>query len=109
MFRLALQDQEVYKPLSFGFLGLFGSPDLGHVVDKDRPFLSPKEVVSLLLIQGIEVTDDTIRNWCKLGIQNEKRPEARYKLGSVRIGGRIYVIKAELEKFLPVLVDRIGI
>ena len=59
-----------------------------------------------MLRQGIEVTDDTIRNWCKLGIQNEKRPEARYKLGSVRIGGRIYVIKAELERFVPLLVNR---
>ena len=79
---------------------------MGKPLTPDRPFLSPKEVVSLLLMQGIEVTDDTIRNWCRLGIQNEKRPEARYKLGSVRIGGRIYVIKAELERFVPLLVNR---
>lgn len=75
----------------------------------DRPFLSPKEVVALLAQQGIEVTDDTVRNWCKLGLQNEKRPEARYKLGSVRIGGRIYVIKESLAVFVPLLaVVRIG-
>jgi transposase-like protein len=74
----------------------------------DRPFLSPKEVVTLLLKQGIEVTDDTVRNWCRLGLQNEKRPEARYKLGSVRIGGRIYVLRSELEVFVPLLADRIG-
>lgn len=69
----------------------------------ERPFLSPKEVVALLAQQGIEVTDDTVRNWCKLGLQNEKRPEARYKLGSVRIGGRIYVIRESLAVFVPLL------
>lgn len=69
----------------------------------DRPFLSPKEVVAILAERGIEVTDDTVRNWCRLGIQNEKRPESRYKLGSVRIGGRIYVITSELEVFIPLL------
>lgn len=69
----------------------------------ERPFLSPKEVVAILAKQGIEVCDDTVRNWCRLGIQNEKRPEARYKLGSVRVGGRIYVIRAELEVFVPLV------
>lgn len=71
----------------------------------ERIYLSPKEVVTLLAEQGVEVTDDTVRNWCILGIQNKKRPGSRYRLGSIRIGGRIYVIKAELEVFVPLVAE----
>lgn len=71
--------------------------------DNERPFLSPKEVVAVLLAAGIEVTDDTVRNWCKVGLQNRKKPESRYRLGFVRIGGRIYVRRESLSTFIPLL------
>lgn len=70
----------------------------------DRPYLSPKEVVAMLSQQGLYVTDDTVRNWCRLGLANKKRPELRYRLRSVRIGGRIFVVRESLSNFLPLVL-----
>jgi hypothetical protein len=64
-------------------------------------YITPKEVVLILKRKGIEVTTDTVRNWCNKGLKT-KRPEASC-LGSIRIGGRIMVLRADLVSFLPVL------
>jgi hypothetical protein len=71
----------------------------------EKPYMTPKEVVAALLRQGIEVTDDTVRNWTTLGLQNKKSPELRYRLRAIRIGGRIHVERADLVRWVPLLSD----
>lgn len=73
--------------------------------ENEHPFLTPKEVVAWLKQRGVEVTTDTVRNWCLKGLQNKKRPEARYYLGSFWVGGRLQIIRTELVVFAQALVS----
>ena len=68
-----------------------------------KPYLSAKEVVSLLATHGIEVTDDTVRLWVTRGLKNKKTPGSHYWLSGVRIGGRLYVVREELAKWIPLV------
>lgn len=67
------------------------------------PLITPKEVVAELARVHIHVCEDTVRNWCTRGIQNKKAPQLRYKLGAIRIGGRIHILRKELATFIPLL------
>jgi hypothetical protein len=68
-----------------------------------KPYLTAKEVVSLLATHGIEVTDDTVRLWVTRGLKNKKTPGSHYWLSGVRIGGRLYVVREELAKWIPLV------
>lgn len=74
--------------------------------ETEHPYLTPKEVVAWLKQRGVEVTTDTVRNWCLKGLQNKKRPEARYYLGSFWVGGRLQIIRTELVVFAQALVPQ---
>ena len=74
--------------------------------ENESPYMSPKEVVAWLKQHGVEVTTDTVRNWCLKGLQNKKRPEVRYFLGSFWLGGRLMIIRSELEVFAQALVPQ---
>lgn len=76
------------------------------MLENDKSYLTPKEVVAILADRGIETTDDTVRNWCVKGIQNKKRPERRHFLGHFKMGGRIMVIRTDLIAFLPLLREQ---
>lgn len=65
--------------------------------------VTPKEVVRLLAQHNIIVCEDTVRNWCTRGLANKKSPKLRYRLGAIRIGGRIYILRDELAKWLPLI------
>ncbi len=69
----------------------------------DKPYLTPKEVVALLLQQQIEVTDDTVRNWCTVGLENKKARQLRYKLTGHKVGGRWWIERRSLEVFIRLL------
>ena len=68
-----------------------------------KQYLSAKEVVSFLATKGIETTDDTVRNWITKGIRNEKTPGSRHRLTGVRIGGRLYVVREDLLRWVPLV------
>ena len=85
-----------YKSPNFGFHGFFGGVPVS-------PFVTPKEVVAELAAHNIFVCDDTVRNWCTTGIHNKKCPELRYKLGAIRIGGRIHILRESLKTLIPLL------
>jgi hypothetical protein len=70
------------------------------------PYLTPKEVVGILQSERIFVTDDTVRNWCTVGLQNKKHPEKRHRLDHGRVGSRFYIIRESLLQFLPLLAER---
>lgn len=72
--------------------------------EDENPFMTPKEVVAWMKKCGVEVTADTVRNWCLKGLQNKKRPEARYYLRSVWVGGRLQIFRADLVVFAQDLV-----
>lgn len=65
--------------------------------------LTPKEVVGLLADSGIIICPDTVRNWCTRGLTNKKSPKLRYRLEAMRIGGRIYIMKDELIRWIPLI------
>ena len=71
--------------------------------DQDKPYLSAKEVVGILAKLGIEVTDDTVRLWVTRGLKNKKTPNSHYWLRGVRIGGRLFVVREELAKWIPLI------
>lgn len=75
------------------------------MISTEKPYLTAKEVVGLLRGQGIEVTDDTVRNWCTKGIQNKKVPERRHYLGHFRVGGRLMVVSETIKVFLAELAS----
>jgi hypothetical protein len=68
-----------------------------------KPYLTAKEVVAVLLDKGIEVTDDTVRNWVLKGIKNKNAPKLRYKLGGIKIGGRIHILQASLAEWVQLV------
>jgi hypothetical protein len=70
-----------------------------------KPFMTPKEVVAELRRYGIDVTDDTVRNWTTRGLENKNSPELRYRLRAIRIGGRIHVFREDLVRWIPLLKD----
>jgi hypothetical protein len=65
--------------------------------------VTPKEVVGLLAQHNIIVCEDTVRNWCTRGLANKKSPKLRYRLEAIRIGGRIYILREGLMKWLPLV------
>ncbi len=76
----------------------------GELVNPSRPVVEPgregcslpQTVVAWLSQRGIEVTTDTVRNWCLKGVQNKKRPEVRCYLGSFWLGGRLQIFRTDL-------------
>ena len=72
-------------------------------VEASKPYLSAKEVVAILATYGIEVTDDTVRLWVTRGLKNKKTPGSHLWLSGVRIGGRLYVVREELAKWIPLV------
>jgi hypothetical protein len=68
-----------------------------------KPYLTAKEVVTLLQDRGIEVTDDTVRNWVLKGIKNKNAPELRYRLGGVKIGGRVHILQESLAAWIQLV------
>lgn len=74
--------------------------------ENEPPYMTPKEVVAWLKQRGVEVTTDTVRNWCLKGLQNKKRPEVRYYLGSFWLGGRLQIFRDELVVFAQALVPQ---
>ena len=71
--------------------------------DEMKQYLSAKEVVALLASIGIEVTDDTVRLWVTRGLKNKNAPSSHHWLRGVRIGGRLYVVREELVKWIPLI------
>lgn len=76
--------------------------------ETEHPYLTPKEVVAWLKQRGVDVTTDTVRNWCLKGLQNKKRPEVRYYLGSFWVGGRLQIIRTELVVFAQSLTSPVS-
>lgn len=68
-----------------------------------KQYLSAKEVVAALASIGIEVTDDTVRLWVTRGLKNRNAPASHHWLRGVRIGGRLYVVREELIKWIPLI------
>lgn len=68
-----------------------------------KPYLSPKETVFLLKSYGIETTADTVREWCRNGVQNAKHRDRRIRLGAVKIGGRVHIRYESLVIFIPLI------
>lgn len=65
--------------------------------------ITPKEVVGLLAKRNIHVCEDTVRNWTMRGLTNKNSPQLRYRLGAIRIGGRIHILRESLMTFIPLL------
>lgn len=59
-----------------------------------------KEIASLLVKQGYLVTDDTIRNWYRRGVQiNKKSRTVLVRLSGTRVGGRLFFSTSAVRNF----------
>lgn len=69
-----------------------------------QPYISAKEAAArIAAATAVEVSDDTIRNWVKKGLENKKAFKLRYQLKGVRVGGRLYVLEESLAVFIQQL------
>lgn len=78
---------------------------MATIVEVSKPYLTAKEVVAILLRHGVEVTDDTVRNWVLKGIKNKNTPELRYRLGGAKIGGRVHILQSALADWVQLVSD----
>jgi hypothetical protein len=69
-----------------------------------QPYISAKEAAArIAAATAVEVSDDTIRNWVKKGLENKKAFKLRYQLKGIRVGGRLYVLEDSLVLFIQQL------